>query len=295
MSGWLETYRGAVAPWECDVVEHFTVAFYFDRFADATIALTEALDLGPTAMRVQQRGTATVASDVRYMRELRAGDVFHIESGVIGAAGKRLHLAHRVIDSATAEVVAMMQQTGLHLDTGRRKALDLPDDKLAAARARQVEWEPLIPDPRPEPDSDDGFVDAYRDSTKPWEIDVVGHVGFQFYVHRFSAALAQCMARMGLTPAVMREHRLGFSTFEFQLRFRRELNVGEVVVVKTGLVHLGNTSIRFLHRLYNARTGELAASLGQYGVLLDLDRRRPARLPEAVQDQAAAMLIPVRG
>ncbi len=24
MDGWLETYRGAVAPWECDVVEHFT-------------------------------------------------------------------------------------------------------------------------------------------------------------------------------------------------------------------------------------------------------------------------------
>ncbi len=277
------------------MVEHFTVAFYFDRFADATIALTEALGLGPTAMRERQRGTATIASDVRYMRELRAGDVFHIESGVIGAEGKRLHMGHRVIDSATGEVVTMMQQTSLHLDTGRRKALDLPEDKLAAARERMVEWEPLIPDPRPEPDGDAGFVDAYRDSTKPWEIDVVGHVGFQFYIHRFSAALAQYMARMGLTPNAMREYRRGYSTFEFQLRFKRELNVGEMVVVKTGLVHLGNSSIRFLHRLYNVQTGELAASLSQYGVLLDLDQRRPARLPEAVQEQAAAMLIPVSG
>ena len=34
-SGYLETYRGWVAPWECDVVEHLTVAYYFERFADS--------------------------------------------------------------------------------------------------------------------------------------------------------------------------------------------------------------------------------------------------------------------
>ena len=36
MGEWLETYRGVVNPWECDVVQHFTIAYYFDRFADAT-------------------------------------------------------------------------------------------------------------------------------------------------------------------------------------------------------------------------------------------------------------------
>ena len=32
MSNWIETYRGTVPPWECDVTEHFTIAYYFDRF-----------------------------------------------------------------------------------------------------------------------------------------------------------------------------------------------------------------------------------------------------------------------
>ena len=36
MADWIETYRGVVNAWECDVVEHFTIAYYFDRFADAT-------------------------------------------------------------------------------------------------------------------------------------------------------------------------------------------------------------------------------------------------------------------
>ena len=36
MADWLETYRGVVNPWECDVVQHFTIGYYFDRFATAT-------------------------------------------------------------------------------------------------------------------------------------------------------------------------------------------------------------------------------------------------------------------
>ena len=36
---WLETYRGTVHRWEVDNVDHFTVAYYFARFEDATLAL----------------------------------------------------------------------------------------------------------------------------------------------------------------------------------------------------------------------------------------------------------------
>ena len=35
MEGWTETWRGIVSPWECDLTEHFTIAYYFDRLADA--------------------------------------------------------------------------------------------------------------------------------------------------------------------------------------------------------------------------------------------------------------------
>ena len=51
MNGWLETYRGVVNPWECDMVEHFTVAYYFDRFSDAILAMLEEIGMGPSYMR----------------------------------------------------------------------------------------------------------------------------------------------------------------------------------------------------------------------------------------------------
>ena len=62
---------------------------------------------------------------------------------------------------------------------------------------------------------------------KPWEIDVLGHMSAPFYIHRFSDALMHALARFGMTPAYLRENRVGFSTFELQGRFRRELRAGD--------------------------------------------------------------------
>ena len=80
MAKWFETYRGVVNAWECDVVEHFTIAYYFDRFADATrnffdlIREGDRLDAG---VRIRpSHGCAT------FEHELRAGAGFHILTAV---------------------------------------------------------------------------------------------------------------------------------------------------------------------------------------------------------------------
>ena len=69
MTNWIETYRGTVPPWECDVTEHFTIAYYFARLEEAEPNLAEALGLGE---RLRGGGFAR-RLDVRFARELRAG------------------------------------------------------------------------------------------------------------------------------------------------------------------------------------------------------------------------------
>ena len=80
MTNWSETYRGTVPPWECDVTEHFTIAFYFDRLDEAERNLADTLGLGDTL----RGGGFTRQLDVRFARELRAASSFHIESAVLG-------------------------------------------------------------------------------------------------------------------------------------------------------------------------------------------------------------------
>src|SRR5256885_10402095 len=99
MENWSETYRGTVPPWECDVTEHFTIAYYFDRLEEGERNLAEILVLG----ELLRGGGFARHLDVRFARELRAGSSFHIESAALavpGAGDPRLRLGHRLVDSA---------------------------------------------------------------------------------------------------------------------------------------------------------------------------------------------------
>ncbi len=113
------------------------------------------------------------------------------------------------------------------------------------------------------------------------------------YVHRFSASGGHLMAAFGMTPAYMRAEQRGLSTFEFQLSVAGPLRSGDLVRVQSALVHVGNSSLRFFHRMTNARTGQQVATLEQSGVHLDREARRSVPLPDALRSKALAMLAPL--
>ena len=93
MGHFVETVRGAIPPWECDVVEHFTVAYYFDKLDMATAALLEQIGISP----LDRQSPRVKTCDVRYLKELRAGDLYRIESGVMAVEPTegRLKVGHR--------------------------------------------------------------------------------------------------------------------------------------------------------------------------------------------------------
>jgi acyl-CoA thioesterase FadM len=287
----VDTYRGTVFPWETDIVEHLTVAYYFERFADATLALLDRLDLGVEYMSRERRGCVTVDCYVRYLHELRVGDILHISSAVIGVDEAGLRLGHRVYNSDTGVLCATMEQRTLHVGLGGRTALPLPGRQRRAAEEARADWDGPPRETRWRPAGTDGFLESARDTVKPWEIDVFGQSAFPFYIHRFSAGGIQTFAAFGMTPAYMRDERRGMSTFEFQLEFLGELHAGDPAHVKTALLHIGNSSIRVFHKLFNGRSGTLVATLDQLGVHLDVDARRPTALPDALRERARAILV----
>lgn len=288
--GSIETYRGTVYQWEVDNVEHFTVAFYFARFEDATLAVLHRIGLDPAALRGTGHACVTLECRVRYLRELRVGDILHIRTGVIDVAGDALVLGHEVYDSGDGTLCTTLEQRVALVEAGTRVPLPLTAAQRDAARALGVDW-PAAPELVPLPRAgDNGFIDTARDAIKPWEADARGEAALPAYIHRFTAANAHVLAGFGMTPAYMRAERRGFSTFEFKLRFAGVLRAGDPARVRTALLHVGNSSMRLLHRLTNARTGEEVATLEQSGVHLDLDARRPTPLPAALHARAKAMV-----
>src|SRR3989442_7890058 len=107
MSPELETYRGVVYRWEVDHNDHFTVAFYFAHLGDATQALLDALGLPP-----ERDGRAWITADcyVRYMQELRVGDIMHITSAPIAVVPDGFVAGHRLVHTRTGAVAATVEQ-----------------------------------------------------------------------------------------------------------------------------------------------------------------------------------------
>jgi acyl-CoA thioesterase FadM len=288
----IETYRGTVHRWEVDNVDHFTVAYYFARLDDATLAVLHALRLDPACLRGTGRTCATLACRVSFQRELRVGDILHIRSGVVAVEDDGLLIGHHVFDSGDGALcTTVLQHVGV-VEIGKRRPLPLNHSAREAAEPLRIEWTgEATAAPPPAPTGEDGFVDATRDTIKPSEVDVLGEAGSPAFIHRFSAANAQVIGAFGMTPAYMRTEGRGFSTFEFKLGYPGTLRAGDAALVRSALVHVGNSSMRIFHRMTNARTGEVVATLEQSGVHLDLAARRPAPLPDALRTRAKAMLI----
>jgi len=129
------TYRGVVYPWHCDHVGHMNVMWYVGKFDEATWQFFASFGLTPSFLREQGRGMAAVQQNITYKRELRAGDVVSIRSGVLEVKEKAIRFFHEMRNDETGEIAATAEMTGVHLDTVLRKSRPFPKQVFERARA----------------------------------------------------------------------------------------------------------------------------------------------------------------
>jgi len=140
MTELIETYRGAVYPWHCDHVDHMNVMWYVGKFDEATWNLFAQLGITPSFLRDNARGMAAVDQRISYQRELHAGDIVRVASGVLEVRDKVVRFVHEMRNAETQEVAAITVLTAVHMDTAARKSCALPDSVIAKARAALVAY-----------------------------------------------------------------------------------------------------------------------------------------------------------
>ncbi len=278
-----ETYRSVVAAWECDVMGHLTIGCYFDRFADAAFALIEQLapDLPPGAAWRTNRVL------VRYRKELRAGDGMVARSGVIGSDGEAITIGHELSDPGSGEVTTLVE----HRLAPRELPYGGRSEGRRALAASVTAWNSPGFDPIAEPSPAGRIIDSGRDRVKAAELDERGELMLSGYVHRFACACLFVCGAFGMTPAYMRANRRGFSTFETRLELLAPSpGAGDGLVVTSRLLAAGNSSLRMLHEMRQAKSGEALARFHQAGVHFDLEARRSAPLPAELRETARALV-----
>jgi acyl-CoA thioester hydrolase len=132
----LDTYRGTVYPWHCDHMGHMNVMWYVGKFDEGTWNFFSHVGLTPEFLRSSGRGMVAVDQRIAYLRELHAGDIVAVRTGVIEVRDKVVRFFHEMRNAATDQVSAVTMLTGVHLDTASRKSCLLPSE--VAARAREL-------------------------------------------------------------------------------------------------------------------------------------------------------------
>jgi acyl-CoA thioester hydrolase len=131
---------------------------------------------------------------------------------------------------------------------------------------------------------------TYRGTVYPWQCDHVGHMNIMWYVGKFDEANWNFFARLGLTPTYLRESGRGMAGVQQNISYKRELFAGDIVEVRSRLLEIRDKSIRFLHEMRNAETGEIAAACEITAVHLDREAHKSMPLPPATREIAARLL-----
>jgi len=279
-----ETYRSVVAAWECDVMGHLTIAYYFDRFADAALTLIEGLApaLPPGAAWRSSRLRA------RYQKELRAGDGIAIRSGVIAEEAGAIVIGHALLATGEDDVATLVE----HRLTRRELPYGGREEMQQGFAASVVPWISPGFDPIAEAARPERMIASGSDRVKAWEVDERGELSLSGYVHRFARACFHVCSAFGMTAAYMRQHRRGFSTFETRLHLLAPLpGASEGLVLRSGLIAVGHSSLHMMHEMRHRHGGELLARFHQAGVHFDMDARRSAPLPPELHKRAQALVV----
>jgi carnitine 3-dehydrogenase len=128
-----------------DSNDHMNEAHYVELASKATDALTESC--GVTTEYIKSgRSHFTAETHVRYVSELRAGDAVRVDTQVLFAEGRKLHLFHS-IHGPQDQLAAEVEMLVLHVDLTTRKTVEPPEDVARRLRNLAIAHSAI---PRPE-------------------------------------------------------------------------------------------------------------------------------------------------
>ena len=136
---------------------------------------------------------------------------------------------------------------------------------------------------------------SYKGTVYPWHCDHMGHMNVMWYVGKFDEATWHLFARLGLTPAVLREGRQGMAAVQQNIAYKRELMAGDIVEIESRILEIREKVIRFQHEMRNAASGEIAASCEITAVHMDRQLRKSSAFPDAIRAAAQELLPSAAG
>lgn len=135
------------------------------------------------------------------------------------------------------------------------------------------------------------MIDTYRGYVNPWECDEMGHMNIQFYMGKTSDAAFHQQAFMGLGYQHHQSARTTYVALEHHIRFHKELFASDLVAVRSGVLDIGDKTIRIYQEVRNALDDSLSATLVVDVGHFDLEARKLVPWTDAMRAKAEMMHV----
>jgi acyl-CoA thioester hydrolase len=140
MTELFETARGTVHTWQCDHMGHINVRAYGEFFEEACWQLYNRVGISPSLLRGGNFHMAAVRQEIDYVKELLAGDVIAVRSGVIEVRDKVLRFVHELHNCETDDLCARSTFTVVCIDSAAHRARAFPEEILGKARGLLIDY-----------------------------------------------------------------------------------------------------------------------------------------------------------
>lgn len=136
----------------------------------------------------------------------------------------------------------------------------------------------------------DAPLELYRDEVRPEWIDYNGHMNVAYYVLAFDYATDAFFDHIGLDDSYRAKSANSTFAVEAHLTYQREVAEGDPLRFTTQLLGFDDKRLHFVHRMYHAGEGFLAATSEWLSLHIDLRVRRVSILPESIKTRLAEIM-----
>jgi len=137
-----------------------------------------------------------------------------------------------------------------------------------------------------------GPIETYRGMVTAWHCDHQGHMNTVQFHAMFDQAGWQLLTRAGYGAARLKAERRGFVDVRMELEYQGEMLVGDPVVIASGVVKLGSTSLVYRSTMRRGDAGEITATAVCTTVHFDLEARVKTPLPDDLRPAFEALVLP---
>lgn len=127
---------------------------------------------------------------------------------------------------------------------------------------------------------------SFRGVVFPWDCDMFGHLNNKNYLGFYDQAGWHVLLALNYSPGRSRAEGLGLADVGQNIAFRRELRAGDLIIVRSHMIRVGETSLTILHRMYDAENESLVSTLESTTVFVDLSTKTKTPIPSTIRATA---------